>query len=792
MACFVQWRVVTIRNNATTGVRDLLVDGVVVPGSATLASPESIGDNATLRLVPDASCVLAEVVVWRVALSDAEVKQTVPCHREKWSVANLSGAALTAGPVVSHPGLVSVPISPPVNGMVLWLDAAYSGSLMSRETTGGAPSLMGGYVGRWASRVNGQQQACTFASPAVWSCPGPTPLGWARSPRTIASTQWARHRPCERDRRIWCVYPEPGRVCDGPSGRTHASLLTEITEATGWTVAAVWRVRTGSTAHPFAVGAAQFGDTAWMEGLGVDSPRTVMPDIKGTPLAVVNGTACLAIWDFDPTRTLALRWAVVTDAGKVYACAGSVTESGWRAGTSPLVRGTLDLAELLVWRRPLTTTEQFTVIRDYLGSKWGLNGTSLLQSVPVSLPSPPISPTAYPNASTVLSAGGTVNASLTAWSSDMMSLWDDPTTRGTKQVGHWLVYMSGRIGVNNAMRGPVDSQGLTLNTAVTPLSNLPAHNRTFTYVFRLHRTTTINTRLFGYNTQGAHGGLSFLWAGGTTWRLDRTQNGAGTWSHTVRTGTALAVETTHVLTFSVQGSPSQVGRDAYRTDATQAYCRSLLNTGSVVASSNNAASWLDPASLSGGTFQASPSAAHFGITVFRMFQTDGVLSDAQMLNLNTQMLTDWAPLPFQATYSMPNGRDYRDFNYQVNGVVIPEANVNGALLQGGSGMLTNGTPSTASWNDTRLTPPGAIGTWVGWYGVNVTITVRPTQASQVVWMHVRGAWSLPDNPPLPSPTRAAGQSSPPVRCSSTVWSKRRSPASLLGGWAGWRSSSPRG
>lgn len=105
VACHVQWRVVTFRNNATTGVRDTLVDGVVVPGSQITATTVAIPSGASLRVTPDASCSLAEVVGWNTVLTDAEVRQLVPCHRTKWSVVDLQASPLSVLPLLSHTGM---------------------------------------------------------------------------------------------------------------------------------------------------------------------------------------------------------------------------------------------------------------------------------------------------------------------------------------------------------------------------------------------------------------------------------------------------------------------------------------------------------------------------------------------------------------------------------------------------------------------------------------------------------------------------------------------------------------
>lgn len=67
--------------------------------------------------------------------------------------------------------------APPQSGLALWLDAAYSGSLMFADPAGATHSPMGGSVGRWVSRVNGLNLACTFdrlgadKAEAVWTYP---------------------------------------------------------------------------------------------------------------------------------------------------------------------------------------------------------------------------------------------------------------------------------------------------------------------------------------------------------------------------------------------------------------------------------------------------------------------------------------------------------------------------------------------------------------------------------------------------------------------------------------------
>lgn len=115
----------------------------------------------------------------------------------------------------------------------------------------------------------------------------------------------------------------------------------------------------------------------------------------------------------------------------------------------------------------------------------------------------------------------------------------------------------------------------------------------------------------------------------------------------------------------------------------------------------------------------------FSVTVHRIFQTDGVMSDADMLALNTQMLSEWARISPQVTYSMING-SYKDTGYKVNGVTSPNASVAGALLSGGSGILTNEIVATVSWG---ANTSGV--NWVGWT-IDPTITVLLSRAATIV------------------------------------------------------------
>lgn len=136
----------------------------------------------------------------------------------------------------------------------------------------------------------------------------------------------------------------------------------------------------------------------------------------------------------------------------------------------------------MVWNRGLSSTERTRLVRDYLGSKWGINADALLQSLPTPLVT---NASPYPDSSSLIEQGRSISAPMTTWISGSMYLWDDPVTRGSQTANHWLTWVGARVGVNNSMLGPVPSQGLTLSSASTPLANIPVHNRTFTYVFQL-------------------------------------------------------------------------------------------------------------------------------------------------------------------------------------------------------------------------------------------------------------------------------------------------------------------
>ena len=77
-------------------------------------------------------------------------------------------------------------------------------------------------------------------------------------------------------------------------------------------------------------------------------------------------------------------------------------------------------------------------------------------------------------------------------------------------------------------------------------------------------------------------------------------------------------------------------------------------------------------------------------------------------------------------YDMPNGTvgslKYTDTSYTVNGILSPDASVQGAMLRGGTGMLSDGRVASRRFYEPAMSPQLDRTHWVAWTSDSVMIT----------------------------------------------------------------------
>ena len=508
--------------------------------------------------------------------------------------------------------MIPVNDTPPQNGLNVWLDAAYTGSVMYQETTGDSFAFMGDNVGRWVSRHNGNN-ACTFDRLGADACQAV----WSYDP-----VRQINLRP------VVCISGGPGRFSLDP--------LQGVATGTGWTVVAVWRLRYASTGtatgHPFAVNGGrdvQFGNATWSESLGTAKPRDVITNLNSSPLNAPDGTVFCALWDYQPS-TGTLRWGVMTAQGTVAAVAGTVNETdevAWRTGLAPVVNGmgstrALDLAELMVWSRAITSnhipgnrnvlapsSEQTTVIRDYLGVKWGFNGSLLLAASPTALPAP-YGPN-FPDASQIDLPVGTM---VKTWNTRNIPLIDSGS-------GHEVVLTaSGRLGLNNAKSG---GNGLSFNTSVAPFSKMAVDNRTWTVVFQMNSWASAATLLSWVSA------LNLVWRPFLT-PVRKVQLQRAGFLIDVFAGN-LPLGVTNVVSFSWATNGTTTAGLCYKFNGDPTVTTSL--TGSSV--------WTEPTAGTLSNIVVTPPPSQSNYTLMELSFTEGIRTAAEMDALHQAMVTKW-------------------------------------------------------------------------------------------------------------------------------------------------------
>ena len=167
-----------------------------------------------------------------------------------------------------------------------WLDARDAGSLF-RDSAGTEPAVPNGRVRRWSDR-SGRRCHCTLPSATV--------LGGAMD--RVAGVSLVR-------------LTTAGTLAAVPFG------------AGGFTVVAVWRLRSGDGGHPLGMTVAVLGRTQWCESLGVDVARTVEEPLGAL---FADGEVCMGLW----MRTAA---GVVT--WRMGALAGATGGGVWTGSLSP-------------------------------------------------------------------------------------------------------------------------------------------------------------------------------------------------------------------------------------------------------------------------------------------------------------------------------------------------------------------------------------------------------------------------------------------------------------------------
>ena len=148
-------------------------------------------------------------------------------------------------------------------------------------------------------------------------------------------------------------------VTGGGNGTWRVSPFWVATNS--YTVVAVWRVKDGG--HPFGTSTnATLGPSGWTETLDASTPR-IMPSV-----AVAAGDVLVAHWSrsVDASLTFSLR----TPTAAYCWTRSPDTPSSWLANTTPSIRSSLDLAELLVWHTALTGAT-LSALSQYLQQRWG-------------------------------------------------------------------------------------------------------------------------------------------------------------------------------------------------------------------------------------------------------------------------------------------------------------------------------------------------------------------------------------------------------------------------------------
>ena len=349
-----RWRQLCVQNNAATQVRSVYVDGWFVETQAAstftvpAASPLIVGANCPMAL--------AELLVWDgVGLSPTDMRTACDAQRVKWGVTVQENPIVTTAPPATLvvPAALSVTPMPPAPD--IWLDSTRAVYVDSAANTPAKPFTrvrVWKDSGRWGNH-------CTFATQcnAVYHT-GPIHPGHHRLRSVVALRE-----------RINAKLPVV-RIASGPG--TFAFNPLQNTSTTGYTVVAVWRTIAavdGGGGHPLSASAptSVLGDAGWKERLGTEMACWVTPH---PATALQGGTVVLGYWERTPDGQSAWRLNTLDGTGGV-TWTGTLpvaTLPDWQVGSSG--RG-LELAQLMVWRRVLTSAER-GVLATWFNQVWGM------------------------------------------------------------------------------------------------------------------------------------------------------------------------------------------------------------------------------------------------------------------------------------------------------------------------------------------------------------------------------------------------------------------------------------
>ena len=431
------WRQLCVQNNATTQVRSVYVDGWPVGTSA--ASTSGVPAATSVTVGGGCPVALAELLVWnRAPLTETDIRQLCDAQRVKWGVVpqltRVTGgrpSALLALPTA----LMQTPPPPTPN---VWLDSTRG---VCVNAAGTVPASAFTRVHRWKDSGSDGND-CTFGT----TCRAVYGLG-----------------PLERIRStlpVVMVAAGPGTFRDNPLMQT---------ATTGYTVVCVWRtVATagGGGGHPLSAArpVSVLGDVQWTERLGTEVACRV------TPLpadALLAGSVVVGFWERDPSGQSTWRINALDNAGG-YAWTGMVpvtTTPDWTVSSPG--RG-LHLAQLMIWRRVLTSAERHG-LSTWFTTVWG-----------IPLPSPatgnlvpnPIPNAAVPQtASMVMWLDATMGVYASAAPQSPTSVTDGPVAVWSDRTNHQrhVAFPSAQLVEND--------DGMPL-VAITDAGTLPAGKQT--------------------------------------------------------------------------------------------------------------------------------------------------------------------------------------------------------------------------------------------------------------------------------------------------------------------------
>ena len=468
-----QWRLLTVVNQGSAGVRTMFVDGKPVATSA--ATVTAISEGSALHVCPGCPVALAEVMIWNTAsVTPVQLLSHVSSLRIKWGVAShpppstAALASVTLGSSVLKTPNATLPAElPPPK---CWVDAAAGdGVFTDTSATVRAEPLQVVRVIRDRGTLGCHVQFP--ASGAYWGAKG-----------------------------MYTILGSPVVVVRA-AGTFTMSPLQGLAGNSGYTIVAVWRSTDGG--HPFAVSAdATLSATSWKEYINTDTSR-VMPAPGFT-----NNDVVLAVWHKSNTGSL-LKWYTGASCW-----ASTDTSVAWLSQATPHITPDLHLAELLVWHnqggmKPLLSVHtglsnsQLQSLSVYLNARWGVQIP--LTATPSALPAPTVdlkihqvfsgSPSALPPRTRVpgmrLWFDATNESSMHYGNaSGSVAVWEDLSGLGNHALMYSLsrapTIASNAIGSSNALMFNDQHLELTNMQCMAGITGV-----TFIVVFRLGNTVPI-------------------------------------------------------------------------------------------------------------------------------------------------------------------------------------------------------------------------------------------------------------------------------------------------------------